>query len=140
MSEKQAKETIFTQPVPAGVKQSAWWLYQHEMGKIQPTPYTTEKVLTDVLLWMDEQRLLIETLKMTPTQEQRRMLQMLAEGMSQKQIAHALGANARTTRVLFMRMRDRLGMHTLYQLMATAVEKGWVKLQSNKNERPRRSK
>lgn len=133
--DKYAKDLIFAQPAPAAVKQSAWMLYQHEMAKTKPTPYNNEKALTNVLLWMDEQRLLMELLKKSPTDEQRRMLQMLADGMSQKQVAHALGENVRTTRVQFMRMRNRLGMDSLYQLMAIAVEKGWVKFKK-KDKRP----
>jgi DNA-binding NarL/FixJ family response regulator len=136
--DKHAKDMIFAQEVPPGVKQTAWWLYQHERNKVKATPYNDEKVLASVLAWMDEQRLFIETLKMGPTDEQRRRLQMLAEGMSQKQIAHALGQNVGTTRAYFTRLRARLGMDTLYQLMATAVERGWVKLKSKNDDRPRR--
>lgn len=58
------------------------------------------------------------------------MLQLLANGLSEKQIAHKLGKNVSTTRVQIMRMRTRLGMNTLYQLVAVAVEEGWIQISS----------
>ena len=137
--EKNAKDKIFAQSLPSRIKETAWWLYQHELGRIDPAtgrPYSSRKALSNTLMWMDEQKLLLEVLKIRPNEMQRRMLQMLAEGMSQKQIAHALGKNVQTTRVHFARLRTRLGAETLYQLMATAVEKGWVKPKPYKEEKP----
>jgi len=89
---------------------------------------------------MYEQILLIESQKLQPNDIQRRMLQMLAEGLSEKQIAFELGMNVGTARVIFLRLRTRLGMQSMYQLMAHSVHRGWVKLKTNKDERPRKSK
>jgi DNA-binding CsgD family transcriptional regulator len=140
MNDKHAKDMIFQQPMPLRIRQSAWWLYQHELSRIDPVTgqtYISGKALSNALKWMEEQSLLLEILKQRPNEIQRRMLQMLAEGMSEKQIAHALGKNVRTTRVHFSRLRTRLGMETLYQLMAHSVEEGWVRLTKKDKKAPK---
>ena len=143
VTDNNARETIFDQPLPLPVRQSAWWLYQHELRRIDPAtrqPYPPHQVLENTLKWMYEQILLIESQKLQPNDIQRRMLQMLAEGLSEKQIAFELGMNVGTARVIFLRLRTRLGMQSMYQLMAHSVHRGWVKLKTNKDERPRKSK
>ncbi len=137
MIDKQAKGTIYDQPLPLRVRETAWWLYQYELRRIDPAtkkPYAPHKALEHTLKWMYEQLLLIESQKLRPNDKQRRMLQMLAEGMSEKQIAHALGMSASTARATFLRLRTRLGMQSMYQLMAHAVQRKWVELQSSKGK------
>jgi DNA-binding CsgD family transcriptional regulator len=124
---------IAAQPVPPGVKRTACWLYQHEMSRIrQRTPYSDEQVLTNVLFWIDEQRLLIQESNKIPAPENRRQLQMLVDGMTQKEIALALGEHPRATRARFNRLKNRLGFGTLYELVATAVKRGWVRPKDNR--------
>lgn len=135
MSDKQAKDTIFGQPLPLPVRQSAWWLYQHELSQIDPVP--PPQALENTLKWMVEQLLLIESRKLQPNNIQRRMLQMLVEGLSEKQIAFELGMNLATARWIFLRLRTRLGLQSTYQLVAHSVHRGWVRLTSDRNERPR---
>ena len=143
MRDNQAKDTIMDQPLPLRVRDTAWWLYQYELRRIDPStkkPYAPHKALEHTLKWMYEQLLLIESQKLRPNDKQRRMLQMLAEGMSEKQIAFELGMNPQTARGTFLRLRTRLGMASLYQLMAHSVQKGWVRITSNKDERAGGSK
>jgi len=143
MNDPNAKDTIFAQPLPLQVRQSAWWLYQYELRRIDPAtkkPYPPQQALEHTLKWMYEQLLLIESQKLQPNDIQRRMLQMLAEGLSEKQIAFKLEMNPGTARVIFLRLRTRLGMQSMYQLVAHSVHRGWVQLKSDKKERSRKSK
>jgi len=130
---EHAKEIIYAQPLPGAVKRPAWWLYQHELSKTRPTIYTVEKTLTNVLLWMEEQRLLIEIIKVRPTALQQRLLQMLVDGKSQKQIAFELSKNPRTIHVNFSRLRKRISVDNLYEAVALGVSKKWIKV--NKPEK-----
>ena len=84
------KDIIFARQLPLGVRRSAWWLYLHELNRIDIATgkaYTPRKALQNVLAWMDEQQVLLERVKQSPTQMQLRLIQMLADGKSQKQIA-----------------------------------------------------
>lgn len=127
---EQAREAIFSQRgLLISIRRSAWWLFQHEMTRTDPHTgqfYTPRKALENTLNWMADQAEVLERVKQEPTQMQRRLLQMLAEGKTPKQIAYELGKNARTLRVHFSHIRSRLGVETMYQVMAVAVKKGWV--------------
>lgn len=119
----QSKEAIFSQQsLLMAIRRTAWWLFIHEMEN----GYTHYEALDNVLLWMAEQSEMLERVKREPTQMQRRMLQMLADGKSGKQIARELGKNEQTLRGHFRRVRTRLGVDTMYQVMAISVKKGWI--------------
>lgn len=125
-----ARQTIFEQrSLLMSIRRSAWWLYRHEVER----GYSPYDALDNVLKWMAEQAEMLERVKREPTQMQRRMLQMLADGYTQKQIAMELGKNVQTMKQHFYKARERLGVETMYQLMAVAVRKGWVKVNRTGN-------
>ena len=128
----QARETIFEQKsLLLCIRRTAWRLYEHELERTDPDTgslYTPWKALDNVLKWMAEQSEMLERVKQEPTQMQRRLLQMLADGKSGKVIAFELGIHEKTLRTHFVRLRSRLGVETLYQVMAISAKKGWVKV------------
>src|SRR5512139_3027236 len=113
----EAMETIFAQQgLLLCIRRTAWWLFQHEMKRTDPATgrmYTPWKALDNTLKWMAEQCQMLERVKQEPTQMQRRLLQMLADGKSQKQIALELGVDARSVRVRFAKLRSRMGAESL---------------------------
>jgi DNA-binding CsgD family transcriptional regulator len=132
-----AKETIFEQTsLLTAIRRTAWWLFCHELSRKDPETgklYTPYKALDNALKWMGEQSEMLERVKQEPTQMQRRLLQMLAEGKSGKQIALEIGIHEQTLRTHFSRMRSRIGVETMYQLIAVGVKKGWVRVPSTDN-------
>ena len=69
----------------------------------------------------------MQTMK-EPTPTQRLYLQLLADGLSQKQMACKLGKSMGTIKLSFRKVRDRLGLQSNYQVIALAVSRGWVKV------------
>jgi DNA-binding NarL/FixJ family response regulator len=135
-TENNAREMIFAQPLPLGVRRSAWWLYLHELSRLDPATgrnYTRHRAIKNVLGWMREQQVLIERMKQHPTQTQLLLLQMLADGKTQKEIAFELGKNYGTLALHFMHLRRRLGVETLYQVVAISVKRGWVRVKQDRN-------
>ncbi len=133
----QPRDVIFAQLVPLGVRRSAWLLYQHEIDRIDPATgknYRPRKALRNVLAWIDEQRLLLELIKQRPTPTQLRLLQMMVDGMTQKEIAFVLGKNVATTKLHFSHLRERLGVGTLYQAIAIATKRGWVRVSPGRKD------
>lgn len=132
-----AKQTIFEQKgLLLCIRRTAWWLFQYELTRTDPAtgkPYTPWKALDNVLKWMGEQSEMLERVKREPTQMQRRLLQMLADGKSQKQIALELGIDARNVRSRFYKLRSRLEVDTLFQAIAVATKKGWVRWNEKNN-------
>lgn len=125
---EEAHKTIFGQrSLLLCVRRTAWWLFEYELRRGHPP----EAALDHVLKWMAEQLDMLERVKREPTQLQRHLLQMLADGKSQKQIALELGIRVGSVRVRFARLRKRVGADSLFQVMAIAAKKRWVKVSEN---------
>jgi DNA-binding CsgD family transcriptional regulator len=131
-----AKEVIFAQRgLLMSTKRTAWWLFEHELTRVDPYTgklYTPHKALDNALKWLCEQYYRYERIRLEPTQLQRTLLQMLVDGKSQKQIAYELHRNHRTVRVHFDKLRERVGAESLYQVIALATKKRWVKVPDQK--------
>jgi len=69
----------------------------------------------------DNQRTEVEP---TPTQKQ--ILQYLANGCKQEQVAVVLGIGYETVRTQLRLLRARLNVNTLEQTIALAAKRGWV--------------
>lgn len=123
-----ARQTIYDQEAPLAVRRSAWVLYQHELGRINPAtcrPYTQRRALTNVLKWIAGQRVQKHHKRLTPTEQ--RVVRLLVEGMTQKQTAMELGCKRETVKTHLTNIRRKLGMCSTYQVIAVAVEHGWVR-------------
>lgn len=132
-----AKNVIFEQKsLLMSIRRSAWWLFQYELRRTDPDTgqlYTPYQALDNTLRWMAEQSEQLERVRREPTQTQKQILQMLVDGMTQKQIARELGINPRTIRVHFYKIRARFRVSTMYQVMAICVKKGWVQVKRTGN-------
>jgi DNA-binding NarL/FixJ family response regulator len=64
--------------------------------------------------------------ELPPTPWQLTILQLLVDGLSQKEAAVTLGIRHATIRAQLKDLRDRWEFHTLEQAVATAVKRGWV--------------
>lgn len=124
----QAKQTIFEQDAPLAVRRSAWVLYQHELTRIDPSTsklYTPRRALANTRRWMAEQK--ERRKRKRPTPMQRQILYLLVvEGLSQKQIAYRLRRTDRVIKMHFSQMRVQMGLKSLHQVVAVAVERGWI--------------
>lgn len=140
----KAEKVIFSQQgLLMAVRRTAWFLFCHEMTRKDPatgTLYTPRKALSNTLRWMDEQAEFMERVKQEPTQLQRRMLQMLANGMSGKQIAYKLGIHEKTIRTYFRRLKAKLGVETMYQVVGISVKMGWIVIRQPERHVRKRSK
>jgi DNA-binding NarL/FixJ family response regulator len=126
---ENARETIYTQDALLSVKRSAFALYQHELTQINPLThrhYTPRQALKNILRWMALQRKRgdMYQIQLTPTQQ--KILQMYVEGLSRRQIAYRLNKTERTIQFHCAEIRTRLGLNTLHQVVAVAVEYGLV--------------
>lgn len=61
-----------------------------------------------------------------PTATGRRLLELLAPGLSDEAIARHLGCGLRTVQRHMRAMMERLGVHTRFQLGMRAHESGWL--------------
>ena len=126
----QARQTIFAQLAPLSVKRSAWVLYQHELTKIDPRtrkPFTQRKAMTNVLKWMALQKKRQELGLRQLSPMQKKIIEMLVmEGLTQKQIAFRLHRNSDTIKHHCERIRKKVGVDSMYQVVAVAVDLGWV--------------
>lgn len=61
------------------------------------------------------------------SKRQVQVLNLLANGMAQKEIANALNLNYNTFRRQLMYMRAEVLAHTNEQLVAISVRNGWIK-------------
>jgi DNA-binding CsgD family transcriptional regulator len=126
-----ARETIYSQKgLLMGIRRSAWLLFEIQLKRTDPDTgelYTPYKALDNTLKWMAEQAEMLERVRHEPTQMQRRLLQMLVDGKTQKEISYELGINSRTIRTTLSRLRSRIGASTMYQVVAVATKKGWVR-------------
>lgn len=109
-----AKQTIYAQDASLPVKRSAWFLFEHELMK--GGQWVT--ILPGVLKWMSDQRL---------TPREKHIIRLLVQGMTQKQIAFEMGCKQRMVRFHLTRVRQKLKLVSTDQVIAVAVDRGWVR-------------
>jgi DNA-binding NarL/FixJ family response regulator len=93
-------------------------------GKIWLTPALAGKVLQDIKRQPD--KLSDPVASLTP--RQREILQLLAEGLSAKEISAMLGVSARTVEFHKYQMMERLDLHTSAELVHFAIKHGIVEI------------
>lgn len=124
---EEARKIINQQEVPLSIKRSAWILFQHELIRINPVtskPFTPRRALSNVLKWMAGQKAKQNLKKLTPTEQ--RLVRLLVEGLTQKQMALELGCDPVTVKRHFAQIRRKMDLYSTYQVVAVAVERGWV--------------
>jgi DNA-binding NarL/FixJ family response regulator len=93
-------------------------------GKTWLTPALAGKVLQDIKRQPD--KLSDPVALLTP--RQREILQLLAEGLSAKEISAMLGVSARTVEFHKYQMMERLELHTSAELVHFAIKHGIVEI------------
>ncbi len=124
---EEAKRIIDQQEMPLSIKRSAWMLFQHQLDRINPAtkkPFTPRKALTNVLKWMAGQKVQQEFRQLTP--RERELVCLLVEGFTQKQMAVEMRCDLVTIKRHFTQIRRKIGAISTYQVVAVAVERGWV--------------
>lgn len=125
---RQAQQIINSQAdTSRGIKRSAWLLFRHELTRTNPStakPFTVNRALSNVLKWMAGQKAMQNFRELTP--REREILAMIVEGLTQNQIALELGCKRVTVKAHLTQIRQKVGAVSTYQLVAIAVERGWV--------------
>ena len=114
--------------VSLGIRQSAWILFQHEISRIDPEtgrPYTARRALNNVLRWMAGQRARDLAVRLTPAEL--RIMKLLVEGLTLKQVALEVGVSQRSVTRHMKNVRRKTGTVSMYQVIAVAVDRGWVR-------------
>jgi DNA-binding NarL/FixJ family response regulator len=127
---REARSTIYAQEIPLSIKHSAWVLFQHELNKLNPAtakPFTIKRALSNTLEWMEHQKERRQTALKTLTPMQKKIVRMLVEeGLTQKQISLNLHKGSTTIKHHLRQIRMKVGVASMYQVVAVAVELGWV--------------
>ena len=109
------------------IKRSAFVLFRHELSRNNPhtsRPFTPHQALLNVLKWMTGQKAMQNFRQLTP--KERELICFLVEGLTQKQMALELGCDPVTIKRHFSQIRRKVGAISTYQVVAVAVERGWV--------------
>ena len=126
----RARLIIYEQEAPLSLKRSAFVLYQHEIERVDPDTskkFTSQKALSNVIKWMTWQKARHDEAIQALTPTQKKLLYLLVvEGLTQKQMALILDRDFETIRHHFKMIKRRMGVSSLYQVVAVAVERGWI--------------
>jgi DNA-binding NarL/FixJ family response regulator len=126
----QAKQIIFSQDVPLLIKRSAWVLFQHELEKTNPATskaFTQAKALLNTLNWITQQKKRQDDGLKNLTPTEKKIIQLLVvQGLTQKEIALQLEREYITVKRHLANIRRKVGVASMYQVVAVAVERGWV--------------
>lgn len=122
------RNTIFSHQIPLAIRRSAWSLFLHELTRINPRtskPFTPRRALSNVLKWMAGQKAM-NSYKTKLTPRESKLVRLLVEGLTQKEMALELGCAHKTVKAHLAHVRKKIGVVSTYQVVAVAVEQGWV--------------
>jgi RNA polymerase sigma factor (sigma-70 family) len=126
----RAKQKIYDQDVPLTIKRSAWRLFEHELQRINPAtskPFSQQRALSNTLKWMVQQKERLDTAYKELSPTQKKIIDLLVlKGFTQKQMCLELGVTRDTVKHHYMRIKKKVGVTSMYQVVAVAVERGWV--------------
>ena len=124
----KARQTIHAQETPRSIKHSAWYLFRHQLADIDPlTSVEIKQALAHTLAWMQEQKARQEAALKRLTPMQNKILHLLVEeGLTQKQMALRLNRKRSVIQHHYAQIRLKMGVPSMYQAVAVAVESGWV--------------
>ncbi len=126
----KSRQFIYAQLMPLSIRHTAWFLFCHELKRIDGKTgqrYTERKARANVLKWMVMQKTHQEAglRKLSPMQK--KIIELLVlEGLTQKQVAFRLKRSPDTIKIHCERIRKKVGMDSMYQVVAVAVDLGWV--------------
>lgn len=126
----KARQIIYSQAMSLSIKRSAWILFRHNLTQIDPKTgrlFTRRKALANVLKWSSAQQSRLDTGLRQLSPMQIKIVEMLVrDGLTQKQIALQLHRDPDTIKHHCERIRKKVGVESLYQVVAVAVDQGWV--------------
>ena len=129
LSIEEAHDSIFAlENVSLGIKRSAWMLIQHEISRTDPAtgrPYTARRALRNVERWIAGQQARSMIIHLTPAEL--RIVKLLVEGLTLKQVALEAGISFRVVKRHMQNVRRKTGTVSMYQVIAVAVDRGWVR-------------
>lgn len=125
-----ARNIIYSQTMSLSIKRSAWILFRHELTRLDPKTgrtFTRRKALANVLKWANAQKSRLDAGLKQLSPMQIKIVEMLVmEGLTQKQIALRLQRDPNTIKHHCERIRKKVGVESMYQVVAVAVDQGWV--------------
>lgn len=126
----QARQIIYSQTMSLSIKRSAWILFRHELTRLDPKTgrtFTRRKALVNVLKWACSQKSRQDAgLKQLSPMQMKIVEMLVMEGLTQKQIALRLKRDLSTIKHHCERIRKKVGVDSMYQAVAVAVDQGWV--------------
>ena len=95
------------------------------------TRWNLEKILTNRVRGIDSNpELMVESL----TAKENKILQMITDGKTQKEVAIQLYMSQRTIATHMQHILNKLGVHSTVSAVVKALELGVVKIKSEKNQ------
>jgi len=126
----KAKQIIYSQTLSLSIKRSAWILFRHELISVDPKTgrlFTRRKALANVLKWARAQKSRLDAgLKQLSPMQMKIVEMLVVEGLTQKQMALRLKRDPSTIKHHCERIRKKVGVASMYQVVAVAVDQGWV--------------
>lgn len=131
LSIPEAKEIIFrAEDIPLPIKRSAWRLFLHEIEKRDPKrkrAVSPKKALEAILAWMEVKKNQEDRAAYKINSMQRRILYLIiVEGFTRSQAAIHLDRSPETIKQYCINLRKQLGVDSFYQVVAIAIDRGWV--------------
>lgn len=119
----KAKKVIFEQEIPLPIKKSGWRLFRLETEKGS----SPKKALDNILAWMliQSEKEAREKIKVSTIQKKLLYL-IIVEGFTRSQAALHLDRSPETVKQYCITLRKQLGVDSFYQVVAIAIERGWV--------------
>lgn len=126
----KARQIIYSQTMSLSIKRSAWILFRHELTRVDSKTgrlFTRRKALANVLKWACAQQSRLDAgLKQLSPMQMKIVEMLVMEGLTQKQIAFRLKRDPNTIKHHCERIRKKVGVESMYQVVAVAVDQGWV--------------
>lgn len=131
LSIPEAKKIIFSQEdISLPIKRSAWRLFIHELGKRDPKKkraVSPKKALEAILAWMQVKKDQEKRAVFKINSMQKRILYLIiVEGFTRGQAAIHLDRSPETIKQYCINLRKQLGVDSFYQVVAIAIDRGWV--------------
>jgi two-component system, NarL family, response regulator NreC len=95
-------------------------------NKVYLSQKITETMINDQILLTKEESSVFTLL----SDRERQVLQLIAEGMTMKEIAHSLKVSPKTAETYRQRIMEKLNMHSVAELTRYAIREGLIQLEN----------